>query len=165
MSIEIKISARIISWPACCACCGQPADSEVEVSHERTTGKKVQKTATKTWRVPYCSACIEHKNDYEAAGSALLLGIAGGAVALAVVLWNGGGLTLSIISAVVCIYIGWHFTKRATKAAEAKMHPTCATPDVAVKYHGWEGSVHTFEFENADYYEAFSNANKKKLLA
>jgi hypothetical protein len=56
----IQISARIIRWPQACACCCQASDTAVEVRSTRTTGKRVIRTHTKSWSVPYCSRCREH---------------------------------------------------------------------------------------------------------
>lgn len=56
----VQISARIVRWPGVCACCCQPADTSIEVSCTRVTGKKVIHTQTKSWDVPYCRRCFAH---------------------------------------------------------------------------------------------------------
>lgn len=56
----VEISARIIRWPDICACCSRPADTAIEISSTRTTGKRVIRTQTKSWQVPYCKRCLSH---------------------------------------------------------------------------------------------------------
>src|SRR5205085_4176030 len=56
----VQISARIIRWPGICACCGRHADTAIEISSTRTTGKRVIRTQTKSWEVPYCHRCVRH---------------------------------------------------------------------------------------------------------
>jgi len=56
----VEISARLIRWPNCCACCCGPADTSVEISFTRSTGVKVIREQTKSWRVPYCTRCLGH---------------------------------------------------------------------------------------------------------
>jgi hypothetical protein len=57
---SVEISARIIHWPGVCACCCHPANTSIEVSSTRTTGKRVIHTQTKSWEVPYCERCLDH---------------------------------------------------------------------------------------------------------
>jgi hypothetical protein len=56
----VEISARIIRWPGACACCCRRADTTLEISSTRVTGKKVIHTHTKSWVVPYCRKCLAH---------------------------------------------------------------------------------------------------------
>jgi hypothetical protein len=56
----VEISARIIRWPGACACCCRRADTSIEISSTRVTGKKVIHTQTKSWEVPYCRKCLAH---------------------------------------------------------------------------------------------------------
>jgi hypothetical protein len=56
----VEISARVIRWPGACACCCRRADTSIEISNTRVTGKKVIHTQTKSWEVPYCRKCLAH---------------------------------------------------------------------------------------------------------
>ena len=56
----IEISARIIRWPHVCACCCQTANSTIQISSTRVTGKKVIRTQTKSWDIPFCRQCLAH---------------------------------------------------------------------------------------------------------
>lgn len=62
MARHIKVSARLISWPKICACCGRSSETELEASFTRTSGKKVIKHDRRSWGVPYCHACALHVN-------------------------------------------------------------------------------------------------------
>jgi hypothetical protein len=44
------------------------------------------------------------------------------------------------------------------------MSPSCACADLAAAYHGWNGSIHTFEFANSNFAEAFRASNAKKVV-
>jgi hypothetical protein len=89
---RVQISARMIQWPDVCACCCQAADTRVEVSSTRTTGKKIIRSTTKTWNVPYCRRCLEHidaSKDLQSHSRfvlhpSLVIGVAGGLLALLV---------------------------------------------------------------------------------
>ena len=67
MSINIQVSAKIISWPSICACCGEQANASFRAKAVRTTGKRVKHTTTKAWDVPYCEQCLDHKRKSDAA--------------------------------------------------------------------------------------------------
>jgi hypothetical protein len=192
----VQISARIISWPRVCACCCQPADTSVEVSSTRVTGKKVIHTQTKSWDVPYCRRCLAHIE----AGKALkrlsmvvihlsgLFGLVGGALAIvgfaavyprsvliAIVL---GLLLAAATTTVVILTFSWCRAKyqrdvQAKKAQRAKLEQqlnallcqTCCVADqLAAKYDGWHGSVHTFFFANREFASAFRRINPGKCL-
>ena len=60
MSTRVKISANIISWPQVCACCLGRPDTTYDAGYTRRTGKRVVRTQTKKWEVPYCDTCLEH---------------------------------------------------------------------------------------------------------
>jgi hypothetical protein len=57
---RVEISARIIRWPPVCACCCRPADSSIEISSTRVTGKRIIRSQTKSWEIPYCRRCLAH---------------------------------------------------------------------------------------------------------
>ena len=56
-------------------------------------------------------------------------------------------------------------SRRVEKQARELMKSTCAVSGAAVRYDGWQGTVHTFKFENSTFAEAFSTANAKKVLS
>ena len=162
MTYRFQISARILSWPRKCACCGDAPDSHFRAAASRTTGKRVQRTTTSSWEIPYCSACLAHKAAYEAAVLWLWGGVAAGIGA-----WISASQALSsgqagfVIGVVVFGASLWPYRKAQT-AARAQMKTTCCTPVAAVRYLEWYGSLHTFEFESQTYTNEFLAANNKK---
>jgi hypothetical protein len=164
----VQVSARLLSWPRRCVCCGGQANTSYSASYTRTTGKRVIRHDTRSWDVPYCDDCLEHVKKRKAGDSALV----GGVVALVIavlacfhpdimvagkvfIFLCGGGALVGGISLQRSWYLqGDEFAK-----------DTCASLGKhAIQYHGWNGSVHTFEFANEDYHDAFCEANRKKLL-
>jgi hypothetical protein len=60
VGVRVQISARLISWPQQCACCLGRATEVYQTSHTRVTGKKVIRTDSRSWKVPYCGNCLDH---------------------------------------------------------------------------------------------------------
>lgn len=91
---SVNVSARVLRWPPCCACCLRPADAYLEASHTRVTGVRVIRTDARSWRVPYCKNCLRHVDADENARSITDTGatvwILG--IFLAIVILTGGGI-------------------------------------------------------------------------
>jgi hypothetical protein len=60
MSFEIRVSARIIKWPAICPCCSAPSDTNVEISHVRVRGVNDVRKDQRSWSISYCRSCLDH---------------------------------------------------------------------------------------------------------
>ncbi len=60
MGVRVEVSARLIRWPDRCACCLGRANTVHETTHTRVTGKKVIRTDSRSWQVPYCTNCLDH---------------------------------------------------------------------------------------------------------
>ena len=60
MGVRVQISARLIRWPEQCACCLGRANEVYRATYTRVTGKKVIRTDSRWWDVPYCSSCLGH---------------------------------------------------------------------------------------------------------
>lgn len=58
---RVQISAHKIAWPDSCACCCGRPDTTLTVSSTRVEGKKVVRSWTKSWEVPYCMGCFKHR--------------------------------------------------------------------------------------------------------
>lgn len=161
MAYQVQISAKILSWPRSCACCLKQADNELRASASRTTGKRVQRTTTSWWEVPYCSACLSHQARYKGAAS-----IFAGSAVLGLVLWIIVGLAASggagAILAFTSFLVGLFLFIAAKQGAEKSMSKTCCSPGSAVKYVEWHGTFHTFVFESETYLHAFLAANDRK---
>ena len=164
MSYTVKVSAKIITWPLACACCGEQPDSEYRAEAERTTGKRVQRTTTKGWDIPYCSRCLLHKEKYEKANMWLVFGVVGGLIA-GTVLWVVTGLGVGLLCGGLLIAGCSVAFRNARKEGQQLLKDSCSSHDAAISYEGWEGTVHTFKFESASYMQAFAQANAKKVLS
>lgn len=62
----VHISARLIHWPPCCACCCGPREITVPTEATRVTGTQVIHEETRGWNVPYCERCVDHQDMVEA---------------------------------------------------------------------------------------------------
>ena len=217
--MRVQISARLIRWPQVCACCLGRADEVYRTTYTRVTGKKVIRTDSRWWQIPYCSDCLNHMDaevranaiTSASAYSVLTLGIMLG---LVVALFGSccvgpalfapaqpragkqepakpgqpnfpkseppkAGLVVVMVGSVlggIVLSVGGYLwsqrlkadardrRRRAMQHAESLASRSCCTLGSAVAYEGWYGSVHTFWFANADYADAFVQANPGKVL-
>jgi hypothetical protein len=174
---EVRVSARLLSWPQCCVCCGGLADTSYQAAFTRTTGKRVIKTDTRSWAVPYCSRCRGHVEKARQAktllATAIVLGTLGGLLAV----WKIAGgdshspTVTDILVGVVVFVVGGGIStglcmlrSRALAAARQLTRTTCPCLGEAVAYCGWYGSVHTFLFASQGYASAFMGMNRSKLV-
>ncbi len=192
----VEISARIISWPAVCACCCRPRDTVIEVSSTRTTGKRVIHTETKSWNIPYCNKCLGHITAarnlqrfsmfvLHISALAILSGLL--LAFLVYVLCAPGSLGWAIglsmlVAALTAAGVAWSFRwchEKYARDVEAKrvkreelqrvldslLCPACVTTDeVAARYDGWSGTIHTFYFTNFSFASLFRSSNPGKCL-
>jgi hypothetical protein len=161
MAFRFQISANLLSWPSSCACCGGDADTKLRASAARTTGKRVQRTTTSWWEVPYCSQCVRHKEAYDSASIWLWA-----SWVLGVFVWF---LVAQVLSASVGFFVGaivallgiWPYQAARTRA-RTLMLSNCCSPTAAVRYVEWHGTFHTFVFASKSYLELFLAANSRK---
>jgi hypothetical protein len=52
--VELRVSARLLRWPASCACCLGPEETQVDAVCLAAHRRKA-----KAWRVPYCQRCAD----------------------------------------------------------------------------------------------------------
>jgi hypothetical protein len=162
MAYQFQISAKLLHWPRKCACCSEPSNALIRASASKTKGKRVRHTTTSSWEVPYCTVCLSHKAAFDAASWWLI-----GGFVLGLLLWllitngTGSGIGGFIPGALVFGASFWPFVK-AQASARAQMRPTCCTPAVAVRYLGWYGTFHTFQFSSKTYTDEFLRANSSK---
>jgi hypothetical protein len=165
MGYQFQISAKILSWPRQCACCGESADNHFRAAASRTTGTRVKKTTTSWWEVPYCSECLAHKAKFESANIWLIAGLILGLLAWFFV---GSGTDSGIAGFFVgALLVGGSFSpySQAKKAAETMMKQSCCSPGAAVQYVQWHGTMHTFIFESKPYLDSFLASNAKKTMS
>ena len=160
MEYPVKVSARILSWPAICSCCNKERDTKVSATHTRVSGRRVIRTTTSSWEVPYCSICREHLEKAKSSKfykNLMWFGI------LLLFLTSGSGY-FGIIS-LALIGIGYKVNRNKIKEAESLMKKSCCNVWEAVKYKGYYGTVHSFVFLNEKYANSFTKLNAKKVLA
>jgi hypothetical protein len=58
MKVALESKEGSLAFPAVCACCGEPTQSKSSVSHVEQYGSR---TRTRSWQVPYCEACAQHR--------------------------------------------------------------------------------------------------------
>ena len=127
--------------PAVCACCGRPSDTVVPNTATRVEGKRVIRTKTSSWHIPYCSACAEHDR-----------------------VWPGASaFEVFVLTILTCgIYLYFYIQRR--ERALAMCGTACARPRQAFAYLGWHGTVHQFEVTSPVFAHAFLAANAKKIV-
>lgn len=161
MPIIVEVSARILHWPNACACCGGAASTSIPAATIRRRGKRVVRTESKWWRIPYCHDCRAHtRHSHGAIGSfqlASTLALIAGICAL--LNWNiwAGFFGVAVIAAAV----GAIFTRQSLGASCSR----CVSYSPAVRYLGWYGTIHSFEFDNRDFAEAFIKQNRAKVIS
>jgi hypothetical protein len=185
---RVQISARMVQWPDVCACCCRAADTRVEVSSTRTTGKRVIHSTTKAWSVPYCNLCLEHIQASKDLQSHRIfvwhpsLVISAVGVFLSLILLVSklvlGLAAFAVTIGVLVLTYKWSrgTYERAMKAKEAEREQLkrrldsalCATcceqVAIAAGYEGWHGTVHSFTFASQQFAAAFEQANPGKCL-
>ena len=161
MAFRFQISANFLSWPNSCACCGGNADTKLHASASRTTGKRVRHTTTSSWKVPYCSQCVRHKEAYESASNWLVASFVLGLIAWFFVAKASSGSVGFFVGMVVALLGFWPCSK-AQKQARSLMLSSCCSPTSAVQYIEWHGTFHTFVFASKSYLESFLAANSRK---
>jgi formate hydrogenlyase subunit 3/multisubunit Na+/H+ antiporter MnhD subunit len=77
------------------------------------------------------------------------------------------GIGIGIAAGVWSSQIGSTAQKRWSQqmgVARGLQQPSCCEMRYAIRYHGWSGSVHSFEFDNPDVADAFRQANPRKVM-
>jgi hypothetical protein len=164
MAYSFQVSAKILHWPRACACCFGTADTERRAAASRTTGKRVQRTTTMWWDIPYCSPCIRHAKAFALAPRLLLAGLAAAPV-LALLLVAANYVSLAYFVAILSCVLGiWSFFA-VRGQARLSQSPTCASKHQAVRYVDWYGTMHTFVFANQHFLRAFMELNERKTMS
>lgn len=139
--MRISVSARVLTMPTVCVCCGNPANQSVRATATRIEGKRVVRTKTSEWDFPHCAACAAHDDEWP--------GMSGAGV-----VW----LTLLTFG----IYLYFYLKRR--QRALSMCTVACARPRAAVRYIGWSGTVHHFDFHAPRFVREFLIANKSKVV-
>jgi hypothetical protein len=148
---------KSVLFPKLCPCCGSAADSSLEIEGSKITGNLLGSTVhTKSFEVPYCSACKDHFPNF---GPAILVCIlAGLTVFLAPIVIERGLFirllvllsVLGIWAYIVSVYIG---------KIRRLMKPSCIRQGRAVAMGYGRASDTVFIFASHSYAKAFELAN------
>jgi len=139
--VRIDVSAKQLSMPAVCACCGAPGDTIVQNTVTRVEGKRVIRTKTSSWNIPYCSACAAHDR-----------------------IWPSASAFEVFVFTILTFGIYLYFYIQRRKRALAMCMASCARPRQAFAYLGWHGTVHQFDVASPVFAHAFLAANAKKIV-
>jgi hypothetical protein len=67
--------------------------------------------------------------------------------------------------AVAVSFLAFVASRMLKSSARKMMAPTCAAPDIAVEYGGWDGTSHELVFTSQPYRKAFMAANQTKRVS
>ena len=185
----VEVSARILRFPPVCCCCGGPdPEHEYEAEHTRTTGVRVIREDTRSWRFPICERCLEwqdavdripppHDSTIYYVLSAGVCVVVGSALMFSLMVWQEEGFTWAWLVVLLLALLPLFFYRnkaaidkreslRAEMKAEAdEVRPSRTCRRHPVEYRGWRGTVHTFSITNSIFIDAFCRANLSKLLS
>ena len=159
---EVKVSARILSFPSICCCCGAyNPQGEFLATATRVTGKRVIRTQSRSWGFPLCTKCekwMHHNSSLKKSSKWFwkLLAITCISGFLSWIFIASIGVIMATLT-----LISWIIA--AKKANSIKPNAICTDPPVI--YESWNGSVHTFILSNSNFADCFSKSNEKKLVA
>lgn len=139
--MRISVSAKVLTMPSACVCCGSPATQFVRASSTRVEGKRVIRTKTSAWEFPQCGSCASHDHEWPNAS---------------------GGLLVWLVVLTFGIYLYFYVQRR--RRALSMCTVACARPRMAVQYFGWHGTVHHFDFHSPWFVREFLVANKGKIV-
>ncbi len=173
MRHKVRISSGVVRWPPMCACCMAPADGTDETAIPGQSHRTAAQSASgPRWQVPYCQDCLAHLRQSQSAGPPpwwvnTLVALVFGAIIF--ISWRHanwiifGLMTITLALAALAVQSLWYRQQEMAEDAAVRMcGPECSGPGPAVHYLGTSGPVHTFEFANGDYAEAFVEANPKR---
>lgn len=149
--MKVDVSAKLISIPRCCACCGDPPTVELAAQASKKRGNTQY---TNSWSFPYCSRCAGHVAGQNTAATILVVGLIAAFVSMFFVGW----WSLLVVGLSIA---GWVMQSNQAKAG---CGPNCASSGAAVTYLGWHGTLHSFFFASRDYAAKFMSANSAKLV-
>jgi hypothetical protein len=163
--VQVQVSGQLLDWPHACACCGQAPDNYLSASFTRKTGQRVKRTDTRAWQIPYCARCARHVRMFSTANSVFRVGLILCAVVSLVLLLSGrvppdafwGTVVLALLI-LLLLYTALRVWARLLTGAD------CSSVGPAVRYRGWDASVHSFSIANSEFGEAFIVANRRKVL-
>lgn len=149
--MKVDVSAKFISIPHCCACCGDTPTVELAAQASKKRGNTQY---TNSWSFPYCSRCAGHVASQNAAATILVVGL----IAAFVLMFFIGWWCLVVVGLSIAIWV------MQSNHAKSDCGPNCTSSGAAVTYLGWHGTLHSFFFASRDYAAKFMSANSGKLV-
>ena len=143
--MQVQVSARKLSFPRQCACCGAPPQIEYRVTAVRVTGKRVVRTQSASWPIPYCQNCLRHASLWPKP-------------------WGGLTWALALITCFLWVPIQLLLDASARTSARNLCSSNCCTAAPAVIYLGWNGTVESFDFTSIPFAFEFILANSGRVL-
>ena len=149
--MKVDVSAKFISIPRCCACCGDTPSVELAAQASKKRGNTQY---TNSWSFPYCAHCADHIASHNSTVHILVVGL----IAAFLLMFFVGWWSLLVVGLSIA---GWVIQSNQAKSS---CGPNCASPGAAVTYLGWHGTLHSFFFASRDYAGKFMAANSGKLV-
>ncbi|HUS30720.1 MAG TPA: hypothetical protein VMZ53_19555 [Kofleriaceae bacterium] len=146
--VIVEVSSRKYGVPYECPCCGAAPDAEMRVTSE--TGHALD--------TPYCKRCVGHVDKWEWAGIRAM-GMAVGGLVLAIVLALVVSFLVAAIVLVIAIAAAAYLRSSGKASAKHACGASCASPQVALAYGGWNGTTHSFTFESPTFAARFAEQN------
>jgi hypothetical protein len=143
--MEVHVSARLLSFPPQCACCGAPPQVDYRITAVRVTGKRVVRTQSRYWEIPYCQNCMRHASLWPKP-------------------WGNFTWFMALITGLLWIPIQIFLDLSARNGARKLCSSSCCTAAPAAAYLSWDGTVHSFEFTSAPFAFEFILANRNRVL-
>ncbi len=160
---KISFSAKILSFPKICCCCGtnNPAEKYRAVA-KRVTGKRVIKTQSYSWSFPICIKCTGWLAADRLAKIIFFLFIITLVGCIYFFQQHMKDLFIKSIclGIVVLTFVFWRYSR--TRALKIKPDSTCVNPPV--RYLSWYGTVQYFAVSNFAFLQEFEKINAKKRI-
>jgi hypothetical protein len=163
--MQVQVSGRMLDWPGACVCCGQPPTVYRPAPFTRKTGKRVKRDDSRAWQIPYCDRCARHVWVFQAANRLFQPGLILCAVIPLALLLAGRIAPDAFWGAVVFAVLLLVILYAALRACARTLTATgCSSVGPAVRYRGWDSSVHTFSMASSTFGEAFRAVNRRKVI-
>jgi len=159
----VEVNARRFAVPFECPCCGAVPDTELAVPLAPSRDRPASPETAHALGFPYCRSCVAHAARWDAVKNVetgiKVLGLIAGIILGLAVHW-AAGLGAFVVAVVLAVVVG-----RASRAkVKAGCGPSCASPGLALAYHGWSGNSSTLAFESHVYAARFAEQNAAKLV-
>ncbi len=158
----VQVTGRRFAIPFECPCCGAPPDTELHVPRAR--GAHAAPDSAAAIDFPYCSRCMRHAAawDHAGVGSALVLVL--GVVAFIAVSLVAARPLLGLFALLAAIPIALIVAGARRRRARAGCTEACASPGIALAYHGYNGTLTSIAFESLTYAARFAEHNTGIVL-